>query len=155
MLYQKLGFNAPFIFCLGLTAFDFTSRLIVIEPRDLAAWTSNSEAAIESTSQPASVPLTDLESSPRPPAVVEAKQIGAENDEIVLSSPTQELAPDIGVTKPGLTLIPEPGPEQGTNAKEFTQYHAVYLMMKSPRAMASLINTLLYAYVACISSFDV
>lgn len=121
----------------------------------MAAWTSNSETAIESTGQHASLPLTDLESSLRPPVGAEVKQTEAENNEIAVSSPGQEPAPDIGITKSGLTPIPEPGLEQGKNAKKVTQYHAVYLMMKSPRAMASLVNTLLYAYVSCLSFLDI
>ena len=38
LLYDHLGFRAPFIFAIALTAVDFVGRLLVIERRDALKW---------------------------------------------------------------------------------------------------------------------
>ncbi|KAF8592002.1 MFS general substrate transporter [Ramaria rubella] len=62
-LYQRLGFNAPFIFSIGIVLFDLMGRLLVIERKDALRWGVDPAAPIKAieSDQSRTVQGDDLE----------------------------------------------------------------------------------------------
>lgn len=109
-----------------MTAFDFIARLIVIEKREAIIWNSHSQLTVNAeTSSPHSLP--DPESLNVP--IDDKKAISSEGE--VIRSSTNELDDQV---------LPRAH-------ERLSQWRVVVLMVKSPRAMASLGNIFIFAYV--------
>lgn len=67
VLYDRLGWEAPFVFCIGLCVVDYVGRLLVLEKSEVAAWTTapeklaRAENAIVNTAQGENTGATDTD----------------------------------------------------------------------------------------------
>lgn len=120
-LYQKLGFHAPFIFCLGMNAVDFTARLLIIERKDAAKW-ADQNTWTDPFDYNASFNRAVTRSRPDEP-------IEEKTDE-----PAQHPT----------STVNDEGPALPSEVKKVSQLRAVCILLKSPRAIAALVNTFIF-----------
>ncbi|KAF8319459.1 MFS general substrate transporter [Clavulina sp. PMI_390] len=152
LLYQKLGFRAPFVFCLCLTALDFIGRIIVIEPRDVRQWTEADAEALSQTGNVADVEKQhNTSDSPRlPPAPA---LVVSDPDMVEVSAPeekgnssevpkTSSKAEEADAEK--VDQLPLASTEIVEISKPLSYLEATWQILKSGRGMAALVNTLLY-----------
>jgi DHA1 family solute carrier family 18 vesicular amine transporter 1/2 len=123
-LYQKLGFHAPFIFCLGMNAVDFIGRLIVIEKKDVAKW---SDENVQSITVGAGTSFNQGIPRDRPDEPIEEKKDEAAQHTTSTADHSQHG-----------------GPALPCDVKKVSQLRAVCMLLRSPRAIAALLNTFIF-----------
>lgn len=122
-LYQRLGFHAPFIFCLGMNAVDFIGRLIVIEKKDAAKWSD----------QNATTDDDPLFNQGTPHNLPDEKMEEKTDEAARYPTPTTTDPPKQG----------DPG--SPSDIKKISQLRAVCMLLRSSRAIAALLNTFIFA----------
>lgn len=139
LLYQKLGFNAPFIFGIILTVIDFIGRLLVVERKEalkwgVDPWTTNHPSPTGEAENGEGVATDPLSTNP-----ITTKSEHAHNPEPENAIPKQvgeAVSPPIGE----MTIAASRNPP-------LTSWGVLLAICRSPRAVAAFINTLAYGYV--------
>ena len=123
-LYQKLGFHAPFIFCLGMTAVDFIGRLFVIEKKDAVKWTDGNTR--KSTVDHSLSLNQDLPCN--------------RSDE-----PADEKTDDAAKhTSPTVNRLQHEGSALPSDGEKTSQLRAICMLLRSPRAITALLTTFIF-----------
>ncbi|TXT08892.1 hypothetical protein VHUM_03020 [Vanrija humicola] len=111
-LYKRLGWNAPFIFCIVINAVDLGVRLLVLEKRLMHNWHPTEKARLE---------------------VIAAAEAAAETqttDTAVAAVPEQALTP----VTPSRPATPVPPAEE----KHLSPFGVIVALLSIPRGMAAL-----------------
>ncbi|TFY81606.1 hypothetical protein EWM64_g2406 [Hericium alpestre] len=144
-LYSRLGFRAPFIFSILITFVDVVGRLLIIEPRDARLWGVDPAAALVSTE-------ADEEKS-------SSGFRGTIGNEIVEEKSTGDFGAAQGASTAGTPVAktsdniePSANVNSSTSLTASTPPKVSLLqvmtkLMMSSRAVATLINILIYGTV--------
>jgi len=124
VLYQKSGFHAPFIFCLGMTAVDFIGRLFVIEKKDAVKWTDEN------------IRKSTIDYSP------------SLNQDLPCNR-SDELADEktdnaVQHTLPTVNHLQREGSALPSDLDKTSQLQAVCMLLRSPRATTALLTTFIF-----------
>ncbi|WVF68416.1 hypothetical protein IAT40_003181 [Kwoniella sp. CBS 6097] len=137
-LYQRLGWHAPFIFCIIICAVDLVLRLFVIEQKDLREWQAKHNASLQSPSS------TSEKTAPReegdiPAADSSATTTATENEA------AQALATSGGDPVDVIGKSAGPGPKK--DVVELSPWGVLVTLMSSGRGMTAFWITFVYGMV--------
>ncbi|KAL1405730.1 hypothetical protein Q8F55_007400 [Vanrija albida] len=135
-LYKRLGWNAPFIFCIIINAVDLGVRLLVLEKRLMHNWHPTEKARLEwEACAEASAQAAEAEG--QAPAAITASTKG--KAEIATSTTDSARPPSVNST--AVTLAPPatpPAPSEPEEEKHLSPFGVIMALLSIPRGMAAL-----------------
>ncbi|KAJ9111265.1 hypothetical protein QFC22_006565 [Naganishia vaughanmartiniae] len=134
ILYDKLGWNAPFIFCIGCCVVDFIGRLLVIERKDLPAECRRTLSALPA----------DVKTNPSaPPSNEETEDVkdGALSSNALAQDKASTSSPYELQATASQTTAPTPPP------KQLGPLEVLLQLGRSPRALTAFGLEFTYAII--------
>jgi MFS transporter, DHA1 family, solute carrier family 18 (vesicular amine transporter), member 1/2 len=168
-LYGQFGLRGPYIFGIGITVVDLIGRLLIIERKDALKWGIDTLAVADqedTESQPKEAAKADGGQPLEGPEKVEPHtggpsenpaihSVGSEQANEIVDTPTLEVsAADSAVEQQNKIEDPVPPASQAATIAptRLSLMGVVLTLGRAPRALAGMVNTLIFACVVSCSS---